>query len=600
MTENTIELLAPAKNVEIGKAAIDHGADAVYIGAPRFGARAVAGNTKEDIAQLVQYAHLYGAKVYVTLNTILKDDELEAAKDIVWDMYNIGVDALIVQDMGLLMMDLPPISLHASTQCDVRTVEKVKFLEECGFEQVVLARETSLETMREIKANTNVAIEAFVHGALCVSYSGQCYMSAAYNGRSANRGECAQLCRLPYDVVDEDGTIILKKKHVLSLKDFDASLYVRDMIDAGVKSFKIEGRLKDVAYVKNITAYYRTIIDKVMAEKKCEYRINFTPDPKKTFYRGATRYFLEERMRDVVQMNTPKSMGEPVGRVRDVWRNALSLDSTIEFTNGDGLCYINKTGEFEGFRVNKVESGGRLLPLKMPNIEKGTMLYRNHNEAFAKQLSAQSGERLIPLDMVLSHTGDTFVLMARDVDGYEASVTGEFDWQDAKNVERAMATITAQLSKLGGTPFIIREILVECGACFLPSSVLNEWRRAVTEKLIETRIAGYERNYTPLRKDSTHAYPTNAAVDYRLNVYNQKARDFYAQHGVEISQMAFESEPLGEAELMRCKHCIRHAIGQCLRDDKPENRKKWYIENERGRFALLFDCKSCEMVIKLA
>ena len=410
-----IELLSPAKNLEVGIAAINHGADAVYIGPSQFGARVAAGNSIEDIAKLVDYAHKYYARVYVTLNTILKDSELEQARLLVNDLYNIGVDALIVQDMALLQMDLPPIALHASTQCDTRTVEKVKFLEQCGFEQVVLARETSLDTMRQMSEQTNVALEAFVHGALCVSYSGQCYLSEAMRGRSANRGACAQMCRLPYDLLDEEGNILLRKKHLLSLKDFDASRHLQEMINAGISSFKIEGRLKDINYVKNITAYYRRQFDAVLegsprrAASSGKTTFFFEPDPKKTFYRGATDYFLEGRKRDIWSFDTPKSLGEPIGKVKDIWRNALSLNTKSVIANGDGLCYLNKKGEFEGFRVNKVESG-RLFPLQMPKIEKETLVYRNSDVAFERILAGKTAERKIGLHIVAAgDSNKTFI-----------------------------------------------------------------------------------------------------------------------------------------------------------------------------------------------
>lgn len=340
-----IELLAPARSLDVGVAAINHGADAVYIGADRFGARVAAGNGVGDIERLAVYAHRYGARVYVTLNTVLYDGEVEAARRLVYELYNAGVDALIVQDMSLLMMDLPPIALHASTQCDNRTVEKVRWLERCGFEQVVLARETSVEMMRRIAGETSVALEAFVHGALCVCYSGQCYMSEAVKGRSANRGECAQMCRLPYSLSDDEGRVYARERHLLSLKDFDASRSLKEMIDAGIASFKIEGRLKDESYVKNVTAYYRRRLDAILegdgerrASSSGRTRFFFEPDTRKTFFRGATEYFLHGRKPDIWQFDTPKSMGEPVGRVRDVWRNALSVEGGRGLRMGTGCA----------------------------------------------------------------------------------------------------------------------------------------------------------------------------------------------------------------------------------------------------------------------
>jgi len=355
----TIELLAPAKNAEVGIAAINHGADAVYIGAPKFGARQAVGNSLDDIATLVTYAHRFYARVYVALNTILSDDELSEARSLIYKLYDIGVDALIIQDMGLLELDLPPIPLHASTQCDNRSVDKVKFLEQCGFEQVVLARELSLQQIREIGEKTSVALECFVHGALCVSYSGQCYLSQALRERSANRGACAQMCRLPYTLLDGDEEVLSRNQHLLSLKDFDASAHLLELMEAGVSSFKIEGRLKEANYVKNITAYYRQKIDQLIAGTDCRRassgvtRFFFEPNPQKTFYRGATDYFLRTRTTNITSFETPKSLGEPVGTVREVWRNAFSVNSDKEFANGDGLCCVNTHGDFVGFRVKK-------------------------------------------------------------------------------------------------------------------------------------------------------------------------------------------------------------------------------------------------------
>ncbi len=601
MINQNIELLAPAKNAEVGMAAIQHGADAVYIGAPKFGARSAVGNSKDEIENLVRYAHLYGAKVYVALNTILRDDEIEDAKKIICDMYNIGVDAIIVQDMGILMLDLPPISLHASTQCDVRSIEKVQFLEKCGFEQIVLARETSIDDIKNICANTSAKIEAFVHGALCVSYSGQCYMSAAYNSRSANRGECAQLCRLPYNLIDEKGNVIEQNKHLLSLKDLDASQLIEELIDAGVHSFKIEGRLKDIEYVKNITAYYRQKIDKILVnrgvEPRSKFNYHFTPDPKKTFYRGATSYFLENRNKYIASFDTPKSLGEPVGKVKDIWRNALSVSGTSEFSNGDGLCFLDRNGEFQGFRVNKVEAN-RLFPLKMPNIEKGTQLYRNNNVVFNKLLNGLSAERLIPINILLEHDGVQFVISASDMDGHKVSLLSDFEKQLAQNEQKTIENIKTQLSKLGGTAFVANNVTIDLEKVyFLPASVLNQWRRELVEKLTNYRIDSYKPSYTPINKESSHPYLAEK-LDYRVNILNSKAKEFYIQHQSKVKAMAFELEPQRDAELMRCKHCIKYSIGQCPKENKSSNISNTLtLENSRGRYTLHFDCKNCEMFI---
>ena len=600
-----IELLSPAKNLEVGMAAINHGADAVYIGPSQFGARVAAGNSVEDIARLVEYAHKYYARVYVTLNTILRDDELEQARRLVNDLYNAGVDALIVQDMALLQMDLPPIALHASTQCDTRTVDKVKFLEQCGFEQVVLARETSLSTMRQMAEQTNVALEAFVHGALCVSYSGQCYLSEAMRGRSANRGACAQMCRLPYDLLDQDGNLLVKKKHLLSLKDFDASRHLQEMIEAGISSFKIEGRLKDIDYVKNITSYYRRKFDAILegsprrAASSGKTTFFFEPDPKKTFYRGATDYFLEGRKRDIWSFDTPKSLGEPIGKVKDIWRNALSMhNSQCTIHNGDGLCFLNKSGEFEGFRVNKVESG-RLLPLTMPKIEKGTLVYRNSDVAFERILAGKTAERKIPITLRVSllPTPCSLLLTAVDSDNISTSISVDVSGELANNPDKMLDTWRTQLSKLGGTIFEARDIDLSAltEPYFIPVSQIAEWRRQLVEAHELNRVQSYKRSLIEI-KPTTHQFVATD-LDYRANIYNSEAKAFYEQHGCIVKQPAFEEQHQPDAELMRTKHCIRYALGWCKKENPKPQIKELYLQNGTDRFRLAFDCRNCEMII---
>ena len=382
--QRKIELLAPAKNLECGIAAVDHGADAIYIGAPRFGARAAAGNSLEDIAELVRYAHVYNVRIYVTVNTILKDEELKDTEKMIWDLYRAGVDALIVQDMGLLELNLPPIPLHASTQMDNRTPQKVRFLAEAGFRQVVLARELSLVEIGNIHhACPDVPLEVFVHGALCVSYSGQCYVSQACFGRSANRGECAQFCRLAFYMVDADGKSIVRNKHLLSLKDLNQSEELEQLLDAGASSLKIEGRLKDVSYVKNVTAYYRQKLDSVFKRRK-EYirassgkvKLEFKPQLDKSFSRGFTNYFLFDRNKDIFSFDTPKSLGEEMGTVKEIRGNYLTVAGIKSFNNGDGVCFLDQTGKLQGFRINRVENN-KLFPQEMPRIKPRTILYRN-------------------------------------------------------------------------------------------------------------------------------------------------------------------------------------------------------------------------------
>lgn len=598
-----IELLSPAKNLDVGIAAINHGADAVYIGPSQFGARVAAGNSVEDIERLVEYAHRYYARVYVTLNTILRDDELEHARKLVNDLYNVGVDALIVQDMALLQMDLPPIALHASTQCDTRTVEKVKFLEKCGFEQVVLARETSLATMEEMAKQTNVALEAFVHGALCVSYSGQCYLSEAMRGRSANRGACAQMCRLPYDLLDEDGNVLVKKKHLLSLKDFDASRHLEEMINIGVSSFKVEGRLKDIDYVKNITSYYRRKFDAILegsprkAASSGKTIFFFEPDPKKTFYRGATDYFLEGRKREIWSFDTPKSLGEPIGRVKDIWRNALSLNTKNVIANGDGLCFLNKAGEFEGFRVNKVESG-RLLPLNMPKIEKGTLIYRNSDVAFERVLSGKTAERKISLSLFVKSVADKeLTIEAKDADNIVTSITISVVGELANNPNKMIETWRTQLSKLGGTIFDVKDInfSVVKQTYFVPVSQIAELRRQLIEAHEMNRSKSYVRSLINI-EPTNHKY-VSQELDYRANIYNSQAKAFYEQHGCVVKQLAFEEQHQPKVELMRTKHCIRYALGWCRKENPKAQIKELYLQNGNDKFRLEFDCRNCEMLI---
>lgn len=608
MKNERIELLSPAKNIDVGLAAINHGADAVYIGPSRFGARMSAGNSVSDIESLVKYAHKYYAKVYVALNTILNDSELEDARRLIYELYDAGADALIVQDMGLLEIDLPPIALHASTQCDTRTAEKVMFLEQCGFEQVVLARETSLQTMREIALQTNVSLEAFIHGALCVCYSGQCYMSEYARGRSANRGACAQMCRLPYDLTDDTGNVIVRQKHLLSLKDFDASGHVRDMIDAGISSFKIEGRLKDENYVKNITAYYRKIIDCILERDTLRRQSSsgkthffFTPDPRKTFFRGSTTYFLNDRQRNIWSFDTPKSMGEPVGRVKDIWRNALSIDRHINIVNGDGLCFFNKENKFEGFRVNRVEDG-RLIPFKMPaGIYKGTLLYRNQDAAFDKILKGKTSERKILLKIKVDDTDNGFLLSAIDEDGIESSLNVFSLHTFSNNTERAGEVWRNQLSKIGNTDFSVVSVCLDGldNIWFVPASKLTDWRRELINNHIEARQQAYKRP-NKIIKPTTHKYVVDQ-LDYRGNVYNTFAERFYKRHGVVSVSPAFEKEPTSYAELMRTRHCIRYALGICPKYcDVKDTPKRMFLSNGNDKFELSFDCSKCEMVIKPA
>lgn len=597
-----IELLAPAKNLECGIEAVRHGADAVYIGAEHFGARSAAGNSIEDIKQLCQYAHFYNVKVYVTVNTIIYDSELVQTEQLIWKLYEVGVDALIIQDMGITQLNLPPIALHASTQMDNRTPEKVKFLEDAGFEQVVLARELSLKEIEAIHNTTNVRLEAFVHGALCVSYSGQCYMSQAMCGRSANRGECAQCCRLTYDVADDDGQILVHNKYVLSLKDLNQSDELEGMLDAGITSLKIEGRLKDVNYVKNVTAYYRQQLNNIFKRRKdykkassghCHY--TFTPDIEKSFNRGFTNYFLNGRTADIWSPDTPKSMGEVVGHVKEVKHNYITVAGLTSFNNGDGLCFINKEGKLCGFRVNRTEAN-KLYPHEMPQIEPNTTLYRNYNQAFEQQLANDSAKRKLWIDAQLTEIPEGFTLKLTDEDGYSAKVLIEQEKQEAQKPQEE--NIKTQLSKTGNTPYeLIKMNINFTNEWFIPISKLSEARREAIKMLTDCRNRGYHRSEQPL--PNTHHRFITDKLAYTGNVANTKAREFYTKHEVKQVDEAFEITPADNAVLMQCRHCIRFMLGGCTKHNKPYKKFKepLHLVHGNSRFLLSFDCNACEMKI---
>ena len=600
--QRPIELLAPAKNLECGIEAINHGADAVYIGAPRFGARAAAGNSLEDIEELVKYAHLYRARIYVTVNTILRDEELEETEAMIWDLYRAGVDALIVQDMGITRLNLPPIPLHASTQMDNRTPEKVKFLAEAGFRQVVLARELSLEEIRKIhQACPDTPLEVFVHGALCVSYSGQCYVSQACFGRSANRGECAQFCRLEFDLVDADGKMVAKNKHLLSLKDMNQSDNLEALLDAGASSFKIEGRLKEVSYVKNVTAYYRQKLDAILKRRE-EYvrassgtvKLAFKPQPEKSFSRGFTDYFLHGRNPGIFSFDTPKSLGEEVGVVKEIRGNYLTVAGVKPFSNGDGLCYLDEQGRLQGFRVNRVENN-KLFPQEMPRLKPKTRLYRNYDQEFEKVMQKKSAERKVSVDMCLEENIFGFTLTLSDEDKNRVSVTLPREKEPAR-VPQA-DNLRNQLGKLGNTPFELETMELRLtDNWFIPSSELADLRRRAVEKLLEARRITYPQERARWT-ETQHPFPTKE-LTYLGNVMNREAEDFYHQHGVERVAPAFEKEQPKEAVLMFCKHCIRYSMGWCPvhhRVRSPYREPFFLVSSDGRRFRLQFDCKACQM-----
>ena len=602
--QRKIELLAPAKNLECGIAAIDHGADAVYIGAPKFGARAAAVNSLEDIAALVEYAHLYNARIYVTVNTILKDEELQETEKMIWALFRAGVDALIVQDMGITGLNLPPIPLHASTQMDNRTVEKVRFLADAGFRQVVLARELSLREISKIhEACPDVPLEIFVHGALCVSYSGQCYVSQACFGRSANRGECAQFCRLPFSLVDAEGRVIVKDKHLLSLKDLNQSDELEALLDAGASSFKIEGRLKDVSYVKNVTAAYRRKLDAIFARRK-EYarassgscRYAFNPQRDKSFSRGFTHYYLHGRTKDVFSFDTPKSLGEEMGTMKEARGNYLTVAGLKSFNNGDGVCYIDEQGRLQGFRINRVE-GNKLYPQEMPRIKPRTVLYRNFDQEFEKILVRKSSERRIAVSVRLTDTPFGFALTLTDEDDNSVTLSLAREKEPARTPQEE--NLKTQLAKFGNTPFEAVRIDIDfAGNWFLPASVLADFRRQAVEKLISARRINYRRELFVL-KPTAHAFP-QSTLTYLGNVMNAQAVSFYAGHGVASIAPAFERAPAEKAVLMFCKHCLRYSMGWCpvhQRERSPYREPYYLVSTDGKRFRLEFDCKNCQMKV---
>lgn len=598
--QRKIELLAPAKNLSTGITAINHGADAVYIGATSFGARQAAGNSVEDIAKLVEYAHIFGVKVYVTLNTIIYDDEIAEAEKLINELYNIGVDALIVQDMGVLRMNIPAIPLHASTQMDNRTVEKVKFLSNIGFPRVVLARELSLEQINEIhKVSPETELEVFVHGALCVSYSGQCYASQHCFGRSANRGACAQFCRLPFDLVDANDNVIVKDKHLLSLKDMNRSNYLEEMLDAGVTSLKIEGRLKDESYVKNITAYYRSKLDELFLRRKEYIRASvgnttpqFTPSPEKSFSRGFTDYMLKNGKENMASFDTPKSMGEYMGRVKFVSRNFFTVIGK-DFNNGDGACFISSNGKLCGFRINRVE-GNRVFPQTMPQIENGTELYRNYDCAFERELSRPDVARRIAISLSFTDNENGFTLTATANAGVVCSIEQPFNKEIARSPQAD--NIVTQLKKWGNTPFEVEKVDVELSEnWFVPSSLLSDMRRNLCENLINTCRNNNKRSDIPLQENKASFITT--ALDYKGNVANRYAQEFYASHGVKDIAPAFEIQPLEGATVMFCKHCIKFSMGWCSKNGAktPYAEPLYIISGDGRRFRLKFDCKECQM-----
>ena len=630
-----LELLSPARTADIGIEAINHGADAVYIGGPSFGARTNASNEVADIERLVKHAHRYHARIFATMNTILRDDELEAARRQIWQLYEAGVDALIIQDMGLLELDLPPIQLHASTQTDIRTIEKAKFLQDVGFSQIVLARELTLPQIRDIAAHTHCNIEFFIHGALCVAYSGQCFISHAHTGRSANRGDCSQACRLPYNVTDGSGQVVAFEQHVLSMKDNDQSANLRALIDAGVNSFKIEGRYKDMGYVKNITAHYRLLLDEILEDRpelarasSGECTFYFQPDPDRNFNRGSTDYFVNGRKDDIGAFDSPKHLGLPIGevaRVGDRWfdvaltaadealaqgESAADVDG---IHNGDGLNYQTLLKEIVGVQVNTAEPVGksgrlwRVFPNEdiaaLKDLKPGVAINRNRDRAWDKLMSSQSAERRIGAWLSLSDTADGLRLTITDEEGHVGEATVACDKQPAQHPDKAEVSLREHLGKLGTTILSANEVQLNLAQpWFVPASVINALRRNAVTALEAARLQGLPRLVPGDPVQPPVAYPEDS-LSYLANVFNHKARDFYAQHGVKVIDAAYEShEEEGEVSLMITKHCVRFSLSLCPKQAKGVTGVQGQVKaeplqliNGKEKLILRFDCKPCEM-----
>ncbi|KTB64941.1 MULTISPECIES: peptidase U32 family protein [Pseudomonas] len=623
LPKHHLELLSPARDVAIAREAILHGADAIYIGGPSFGARHNACNEVSDIAQLVEFARRYHARVFTTINTILHDNELEPARKLIHQLYDAGVDALIVQDLGVMELDIPPIELHASTQTDIRTLARAKFLDQAGFSQLVLARELNLQEIRAIADETDAAIEFFIHGALCVAFSGQCNISHAQNGRSANRGDCSQACRLPYTLKDDQGRVVAFEKHLLSMKDNNQSANIRALVEAGVRSFKIEGRYKDMGYVKNITAYYRQRLDDVLEDRTDLARASsgrtahfFLPDPEKTFHRGSTDYFVTDRKVDIGAFDTPTFTGLPVGVVEKAGKRDLQVVTHEPLSNGDGLNVLVKR-EVVGFRANIAEPKGefeedgekryryRVEPNEMPaglhQLRPNHPLNRNLDHNWQQALLKTSAERRIGLAWVARLREDQLEVTATSEEGISASVTLPGPFGVANKPEQALDTLRDLLGQLGTTEYHATHIELDAPqAFFIPNSQLKALRREVIEALTAARVAAHPRGGRKAETSPPPVYP-EAHLSFLANVYNQKARDFYHRHGVKLIDAAFEAhEETGEVPVMITKHCLRFSFNLCPKQAKGVTGVKTKVAPMQlihgdEVLTLKFDCKPCEM-----
>jgi putative protease len=603
-----IEILAPAKDLLHGMAAINSGADAVYIGAPKFGARSNAHNSLEDVAALVQYAHLFRAQVFVVINTILYDNELETCRQMIWELYHIGVDALIIQDMSIMEMELPPIVLHASTQANNRDPKNIKFLADAGIKRVVLARELNLHQIKEISEATDVELEFFVTGALCVSFSGNCYMSVANGERSANRGSCAQNCRLPYNLIDGHGETLIKNSHLLSIKDFDVTDQIPNLIEAGIVSFKIEGRLKDMVYVKNNVSFLRKKLDSFLEQNpnytkassgKCTF--TFDSELNRTFNRGYTDYFVNERHQSIGSWESPKSKGQYIGKLIKTVGNSYEIENGELLNNGDGLCFINENNEADGIYVNRAENG-IIYPNVLKEIKDGTFIYRNNDAAFIKIVEREdSAVRKISTSLLLTENETGFELTATDEDGYVSKVHLEHAKEATKNNLSIEENIKTQLAKTGFTPYTADDITITFSEnWFLPISKVNEMRRTVFEQLTEIRLANYKREEYQIVK-TDHPFPVDQ-LDFTYNVSNKMARKFYERHGVTEIEKAFELQwDPGKSRVMTTKYCIKYELEKCPKYHKDtlgvKVKEPLVLKQGELEYKLKFNCKPCEMEI---
>ena len=603
-----IEILAPAKNLVQGMAAINAGADAVYIGAPLFGARSNATNSIEDIAEMVTYAHLFKAQVFVVINTILYENELEPCRQLIHQLYTIGVDALIVQDMSIMEMDIPPIVIHASTQANNRDPKHVKFLKDAGMQRVVLARELNLDQIREISEATDVELEFFVSGALCVSFSGNCYMSIAGGERSANRGSCAQNCRLPYNLTDGTGKTLIENSHLLSIKDLDLSDQLPNLIEAGVTSFKIEGRLKDMVYVKNNTSYLRKKLDAFLEnndtfQKASSGRTfyNFEAEMDRSFNRGYTDYFVNKRKEKIGNWESPKSQGQVIGKLIEIKANGYVIENYEKLNNGDGLYFINEQGEADGTQVNIIINN-IVVPNTFKPLAIGTMIYRNSDAEFNKMVEKENSVvRKIGVTLQFSETLEGFQLLAIDEDGHQSVATLPMEKEVAKNEASTIPNIKTNLAKTGNTPFIVDDIQVNfSNNWFLPISKVNEIRREALEQLIDIRVNDYHREEFQITK-TDHPYPVEK-LDFTYNVSNHLAKAFYKRHGVTEIEKAFELQwDPGKARVMTTKYCVKYELGKCARFQRETMGEKVVepltLTHGENAYKLKFNCKPCEMEI---